>query len=58
MSENSVTAATKRIASSPALTWIQREIPVRSAAAIGIEAPAMKPAIQAVACSARTSELR
>jgi hypothetical protein len=40
------------------LTWIQRETPLRWAAAIGIEAPAMKPAMQAVACSARTSELR
>ena len=57
-SEKIVTAQTKRIASSPALTWIQREMPLRCAAAIGIEAPAMKPATQAVACSARTSELR
>ena len=57
-SEKRVTAQTKRIASSPALTWIQRENPVRCAAAIGIEAPAMKPATQAVACRARTSELR
>ena len=57
-SEKRVTAQTKRIASSPALTWIQREMPVRWAAAIGIEAPAMKPATQAVACRARTSELR
>ena len=48
-SEKRVTAATKRIASSPALTWTQREKPVRWAAAIGIEAPAMKPATQAVA---------
>ena len=57
-SEKSVTPQTKRIASSPALTWIQREMPVRRAAAIGIEAPAMNPATQAVAWRARTSELR
>ena len=56
--EKRVTAQTKRIASSPALTWIQREKPLRCAAAIGIEDPAMKPATQAVAWRARTSELR
>ena len=57
-SEEERAAQTKKNNSSLALTWIQREIPVRCAAAIGIEAPAMKPATQAVACSASTSELR
>ena len=42
----------------PRLDVYQREMPLRWAAAIGIEAPAMKPATQAVACRARTSELR
>ena len=57
-SENRVTAQTKRIANSAVLTWTQREIPVRWAAASGIEAPAMKPARQAKPCSASTSEFR
>src|SRR4051812_23297896 len=52
------TAQTKSSSRAAALTWTQREKPLRCAAAIGIEAPAMKPAMQAVAWRARTSELR
>ena len=56
--EKRVTAQTKRIANLPAWRWIQREKPLRWAAAIGIEAPAMNPAMQALAWKAKTAAFR
>ena len=57
-SENAVAPMTKAIASGPALSWIQRQAPLSRSASSGSELPAMKPATQAIACSASTSELR
>ena len=57
-SENVVAPMTKAIASGPAFSWIQRQAPLRCCASSGSELPAMKPATQAIACSASTSELR
>ncbi len=56
-SEKQVTAITQANATGLAFSWIQRETPVRRSAARGRDAPAMKPAMHANPCSARTSEL-
>jgi hypothetical protein len=58
ISENAVAPTTNAIASGPALSWIQREMPVRVSAESGSELPAMKPATHAIAWSASTSPLR
>ena len=57
-SENSVAALTKAIANGPAFSCRTREKPVLCSIWSGSDAPAMKPATHASACSARTSELR
>ena len=57
-SEKIVAQRTKAIASGPAFSWTQRSTPLRFAADSGSELPAMKPATQAIACSASTSPLR
>ena len=57
-SENRVATVTNTIAAGPAFSCTQRSRPLRLAADSGIELPAMKPATQASACSASTSELR
>ena len=58
-SENSVAQTTKPIASGPGLLVHPAvEMPLRCEADSGSELPAMKPATQASACSASTSELR
>ena len=57
-SEKSVAQTTKPIASGPAFSCTQREMPLRCDAESGSELPAMKPATHASACSASTSELR
>ena len=54
-SEKVVAAITKMIAKRPPRSWIARESPVRRSACSGSEEPAMKPATQAIACSASTS---
>ena len=53
-----VAQTTKPIASGPAFSCTQRETPLRLDADSGSELPAMKPATQAIACRASTSELR
>ena len=57
-SEKPVAPTTNAIASGPAFSWTQREMPVRFSAESGSELPAMKPATHAIACSASTSPLR
>ena len=57
-SENSVAPTTNAIANGPAFSCTQRETPLRCEADSGSELPAMKPATQASAWSASTSELR
>jgi hypothetical protein len=57
-SENVVAQTTKAMANGPAFSCTQRETPLRLAAESGRELPAMKPATQASACRASTSELR
>ena len=57
-SEKSVAQTTNPIASGPAFSWTHLDSPLRCAADSGSELPAMKPATQASACSASTSELR
>ena len=57
-SENVVAQTTNPIASGPAFSCTQRETPLRFDAASGSELPAMKPATQAIACRASTSEFR
>ena len=57
-SENAVTAITQAMATGPARSCTQREMPVFVSATRRIELPAMKPATQAVACRASTSRLR
>ena len=54
-SEKVVAATTKTIAKRPPCSWIARERPVCPSACSGSEEPAMKPATQAIACSASTS---
>src|SRR5204863_5083538 len=57
-SEKQVTPTTHANATGLALSWIQREKPVRRSVESGSELPAMNPATHANACRARTSELR
>ena len=57
-SENPVTRITHASAIGRAFSWTRRDRPVRLSAESTSELPAMKPATHAVACSARTSELR
>ena len=57
-SEKVVAAATKTMAAGPAFSWTVRHQPWWCSACSGSELPAMKPATQAIACSASTSELR
>ena len=53
-----MTSTTQPSAIGRAFSWTQRESPLRRAAERGSELPAMKPATQANACRASTSELR
>ena len=57
-SEKAVAQTTKPIASGPAFSCTQRETPLRLEADSGSALPAMKPATQAIAWRASTSELR
>ena len=56
--QKQVTITTQAKATGRARSWTQREMPLFVSAASGSETPAMKPAMHANACRARTSELR